>query len=395
MQRYRSIWHYVCQLGATVFVCLCVSSLASAWPGFDWNQWREISSVGRPEINGPQANHHELLPLLLSDFGDSSPMKSSRAWEKKRAAIAHTLDVFLGEPTPMRPLKPKATESGREDLGLYERIHLRIVSETDDAIPAFLLRPNSVGKSKVPVMIVLHQTQAPGKQESCGMTGDTEMAFAKELAERGIMCIVPDAIGFGERIPQGGQPYDGALDFYRKHPQWSFFGKMNWDISRVIDYLETLPEVDRDRIGIMGHSHGAYGSIMAAVFESRIKLVVASCGFTILRGDPNPNRWSHLTALNPRLGFYVDDIDQAPFDWHEIIACIAPRPYFNWATLDDSIFPNTTNLAEVYDQVRQVYALYGRSDAFVGKLAPGPHRFPSEAREEAYRWIETQFDISK
>ena len=249
----------------------------------------------------------------------------------------------------------------------------------------------AAGKS--PVMIVFHQTQTPGKREACGMTGDANMAFADELAKRGILCIAPDAIGFGERIPDDAQPYANALDFYRKHPQWSFFGKMSWDIARIIDYLETLPYVDTKRIGVIGHSHGAYGSIMGAVFEPRIGLVVASCGYTTLRTDPRPDRWSHLTALMPRLGFYVEDIGQAPFDWHEIAACIAPRPYFNWATLNDDIFPETANLEDVYAQLRSVYAQYGREDDFQGRLAPGAHRFPPEAREEAYKWIEAQWHL--
>lgn len=223
------------------------------------------------------------------------------------------------------------------------------------------------------------------------MIGDSSMAFAKELVERGMICIAPDAIGFGERIRPGGQPYDNSMEFYRKHPKWSFFGKMNWDVSRVIDYLETLDYIDTARIGIIGHSHGAYGSIMATVFDPRIGLCVASCGYTTLRTDPAANRWSHLTALLPRVGFYVDDIKQAPFDWHEIAACIAPRPYFNWATLNDDIFPETDNLADVYKQLEGVYALYGKPEDFTGMLVPGKHRFPPEGREAAYAWIEEHF----
>jgi dienelactone hydrolase len=334
-----------------------------------------------------------LLPLLRANFDTARDFTSVWQWKRKRAHVIGVLKKFIGKPGRIVVPRPAAEELGREDLGSYERIHLHIAGEPGDPIPAYFLRPKKLPATKLPVMIVLHQTQAPGKQEACGMTGNPDMAFAKELVERGIPCIAPDAIGFGERIPEGGQPYDGALDLFRGHPQWSFFGKMNWDVARVIDYLETLPEVDRKRIGVIGHSHGAYGAIMAAVFEPRIRLVVASCGFTALRADPSPNRWSHLTALLPRLGFYIDDIDAAPFDWHETIACIAPRSYFNWSTLDDEIFPNTDNLAYVYEQVRQVYALYGKSNAFVGKLAPGPHRFPPEARHDAYQWIDQQLGL--
>lgn len=373
-----------------VLLVLSAAPLARAWSGFSWDAWREVTGAARPEATSPQAGHEALLPLLETDFDAPERIGGADAWEAKRARVLAVLGAFLGEPEPMRPPAPSAEELGREQLDGYTRVHLRVASETDDAIPAYLLLPDDLN-GPAPVMIVLHQTQAAGKQEPCGMSGSADMAFAVELARRGFLCLVPDAIGFGERIPPGGACYDGALDFYRKHPGWSFFGKMNWDVSRLVDYIETLPGADPARIGVIGHSHGAYGAIMAGAFEPRIALVVASCGFNILRTDPSPHRWSHLTALLPRLGFYIDDVNEIPFDWHEIVACIAPRPCFIWATLEDSIFPNTENLAWVYDQARAVYALYGRERAFHGELAPGPHRFPAEAREAVYAWVAEQF----
>jgi hypothetical protein len=185
------------------------------------------------------------------------------------------------------------------------------------------------------------------------------------------------------------------MKLYERHPNWSFFGKMNWDVSRAVDYLQSRDDVDGARIGVIGHSHGAYGSIMAAIQEPRIALVVASCGFTTLRTDPRPDRWSHLTALMPRMGFYVDNVASAPLDWHEIVACIAPRPYFNWATLEDDIFPETANLAEVYKQLEDVYALYDEKENFHGELVPGKHRFPKEGREMAYGWIDNKFGVER
>lgn len=373
------------------FVALCIlltlTSLHGAygWRGFDWDAWQAATGVGKPDVVGPQSGTAMVLPVA------GEGVDSVEQWEARRAEILSVLEAFIGEPTAMTPPAPGATELGREDMGSYERIHLRIASEADDSIPAYLLKPKELDDSPVPVMIVLHQTQAPGKTEACGMTGDPEMAFAKELVERGVLCIAPDAIGFGERIPEGGVPYDGAVEFYEKHPQWSFFGKMSWDVSRVIDYLETLPEVDASRIGVIGHSHGAYGSIMAAVLEPRVSLAVVSCGFTTLRTDPAPNRWSHLTALMPRLGFYVDDIRQAPFEWSEIIACIAPRPCFYNIRLSDDIFPNTSNLSTVLDDVKSVYGLYDADQALVWYIGPGAHRFPVDVRQRAYDWIDLHF----
>ena len=198
-------------------------------------------------------------------------------------------------------------------------------------------------------------------------------------------------IGFGERIPAGKQPYHDSLAFYRRHPGWSFMGKMVWDTGRAIDFLETLPMVDPKRIGSIGHSHGAYETLFATAFEPRITAAVASCGFTTFRSDPNPERWSHLTALIPQLGFYLPDVARIPFDWQHVLALAAPRPLFVWYATQDAIFPHTDNLADLLKDVQRVYRLQGAADALTWQAFQGPHKFPQAGREQAYRWLESAF----
>jgi dienelactone hydrolase len=370
---------------------LCSPHVA-AWPGFTWDNWRDSTGVTKPSLTSPQVGKMELVPL---QHGPDGPIETQKAWETKRNEIVDVLAGIFGNPEKIKDDPGPSTILGSEPMPGYRRIHLRIPGELGDPIPAYLLLPDKPIATPTPAMVVLHQTQAPGKREACGMVGNPDMAFADELAKRGYICVVPDAVGFGERLPDGTKPYHNAMELYERHPKWSYFGKMNYDVGRVIDFLEHGNEVDTKRIGVIGHSHGAYGSIMATVFEPRIALTVASCGFNTLRADPDPNRWSHLTALMPRLGYYVDDIKSAPFDWHEVVACIAPRPYFNWATLEDNIFPNTDNLAGIYTQLEGIYALYEKEDRFHGELVPGKHRFPKEGREMAYAWIDAQFGVAR
>jgi len=311
-----------------------------------------------------------------------------RAWEQRREQIAETIAQILGEPGRLRAMPPKAEVLGEEVLDDHIRRHIRIRSEPDDWIPAYLLLPKPLPTSPSPTMICLHQTVARGKQEPCGIKGDPELAFALELVRRGYVCIAPDVIGFGERIPKGTQPYHDSIAFYTKHKKWSFMGKMIWDIGRVIDYLETLPYVDPLQIGSIGHSHGAYGTLFAAAFQPRISLAIASCGFTTFRSDPEPNRWSHRTALIPQIGTYLPDVQDIPFDWHEVCALIAPRPLFVWYATKDAIFPNTENLDGLFKDVRGVYGLYGAADDLAWHAFDGPHRFPQPGRDRAYKWLE-------
>lgn len=362
---------------------------AHAWEGHDWDLWLQSAKSEKPKIESPQAGLPALLPLMRSAGSDSPPIDSIQGWEKKRDRILGVLTQMLGEPGDLKPPKPEAETLGEEDMGAYLRRHIRIRSEPDDWIPAYLLLPKEPLAVSCPTMIVLHQTVAQGKEEPCGIRGSPELAIAAELVAHGYVCLVPDAIGFGERIPAGAQPYQSAADFYKKHPRWSFLGKMAWDVQREVDYLLTLKEVDPYRIGIIGHSHGGYGSIMSAIFEPRISAVVSSCGFTPLRFDPTPERWSHATALMPNLGFYLKDIASVPFDWHEIIACLAPRPFFDWSPTDDKGWPNTEKLKDVFEELKKVYGLYGAAESLTPSLGTGGHGFPKSVRDQAYLWLDS------
>jgi len=362
-----------------------------SWEGHDWSEWKQITHAEKPNIESPQAGQPELVPLMRSAGPDSPLIDSIQGWEAKRDRILTTLRQLIGDPPgELKPPTPSANLVDEKDMGSYVRKHIRIAAGDEDEIPAYLLIPKN-HDSRAQTMIVIHQTVAQGKDEPCGIEdkakADPDMQFAVELVNKGFICLAPDMIGFGERIPAGSQPYSTARDFYRKYPNWSFFGKMVWDVQRIVDYLLTLPEVDPYAIGIMGHSHGGYSSIITAAFEPRISAVIASCAFTTLRADPEPNRWSHLTPLMPRLGFYTDDIKQAPIDWHEIIACIAPRSFFYWGKQGDLNFQHTENFPQIFDQLREVYALYGGADLIQLILKPGPHSFPVSEHKIVFDWL--------
>lgn len=371
------------------------SSFTLAWEGHDWDEWRLATGAMKPEIESPQAGVAELLPLMVSEGEDSPRIDSIRGWETKRDRILGVLQKLMGEPTNLASTPaPEAERLGESDQGTYTRVHLRIRTEPDDWIPAYLLIPKKPLGAPSPTMIVLHQTVAQGKDEPAGIKGDPELDLAHELAQRGFICLVPDAIGFGERIPPGAEPYATAREFYKRHPRWSFFGKMAWDTQRIVDYLVTLPEVDPYRIGIIGHSHGGYGSIIGAAFEPRISAVVVSCGFTSLRHDDRPDRWSHLTALLPILGFYLDDIKSAPIDWHEIIATIAPRPMYLWIPTDDKVFPHTMELWNPLMKLSTaIYNLYGQAHAVERRFARAGHAFTRTERMLAYDWLSINLPV--
>ena len=225
--------------------------------------------------------------------------------------------------------------------------------EPGERISAYLLLPSNAG-GRAPAVVCPHQTTQAGKKEPAGLAGNRELHTALRLAERGYVTLTYDALCFGDRHDAASGHYGDAIPFYRRRREWSLLGKMIWDLSRGLDYLQTLDFVDANRIGSIGHSHGGITTLWAMAIDDRIRAGVSSCGFDTFRLDGNTFRWSHATALLPRLGFYVSsphitmdryrampdsEVVQVPFDQHMMLALIAPRPYCCPRRTTTSCFP--------------------------------------------------------
>src|SRR5260221_6027304 len=106
--------------------------------------------------------------------------------------------------------------------------------------------------------------------------------------------------------------------------------KWIWNPMRAIDLLQSLGEVDGNRIGCIGHSLGGHNSLFVSVFDERIKVIVTSCGFTAFpkyyQGDLTG--WSHKGYM-PRIeDVYKKDPKKMPFAFTEVLAALAPRAVF-------------------------------------------------------------------
>jgi hypothetical protein len=227
---------------------------------------------------------------------------------------------------------------------------------------------------------------------------------ALRLAERGYVALTYDALCFGDRHDPTSGHYGDAIPFYQRHREWSLLGKMVWDLERGIDYLQTVDVVDPNRIGSIGHSHGGYTTLWAMALDDRIRAGVSSCGYDTYRLDGNTFRWSHATALLPRLGFYVSsphinmdryrampdsEVVQVPFDQHMILGLIAPRPLLLSTADDDFVFPNAGwSVRRSLARVRPVYEALGAAEHIDAYFFAGGHSFPGHAAARAYGWLD-------
>jgi hypothetical protein len=123
--------------------------------------------------------------------------------------------------------------------------------------------------------------------------------------------------------------------------------------------------------------------------DPRIKAVACSSGFDscadYMRGDLTG--WCQ-TRYMPRIETaYGKDPARLPFDFPEVLAAIAPRHLYVHAPTDDANF-RVDSARRCVDAAREVYAMLGIKDRLVATYPPGPHGFPPEAREAAYRFLD-------
>ncbi|MGI9069383.1 MAG: alpha/beta hydrolase family protein [Pyrinomonadaceae bacterium] len=366
---------------------------------WSWEKWRKITKAVRPRVSGAQSGKAELVDLLASG---NEKIATPQAWKTRREEIKDLLQKLLGELPKSKPtLAAKITEETSHDGYILRKLVFQ--TEPNEFVPSYLLVPKNL-RGKAPVIICPHQTTQAGKKEPAGLAGNPQLQTALHLVKRGFVTFTYDAICFGERHDAASGHYGDAIPFYRKHPRWSLIGKMVWDLGRAIDYLQTLDFVDPARIGSIGHSHGGITTLFSMAFDDRIKAGASNCGFDTFRIDGNVWRWSHATALMPRLGFYVgsphinmdfyravpdSEVVQTPFDMHELLALIAPRPLFLSTSDEDFVFPNAGwSARRSLARLEPVYRLLNAPGNIQGHFFNGGHSFPEQVSRRAYDWLE-------
>ena len=359
--------------------------LAGSLPAF----YQGVSTARSSEADEPCSKQEIRLRdiLMWNQEGISRSISSPGEWIQKRRAITQILFQFLGAfPSQRAALDSRIKKVER--LNGYTRTKVEYNVEPHDKAQAYLLVPTNV-TIPAPAALALHQTVPQGKDEPVGISGNPHMYYGLELVQKGYVVLAPDSITAGERVYPGAAPYVTA-PFDASHPDWSAMGKMLWDHMRGVDYLLTLPVVDKKRIGVIGHSLGAYNAFFLAAFDERIKAAVSSCGLGTIAGAPNPFAWArkewfvHFPKLRP----YLEVGCTTPFDFHEVISLIAPRPFLTFSMKQDKIFPQWQGAIAMADQVRKVYGLWGTENAFRSVLKEGEHDFPPDSRVLAYEWID-------
>jgi dienelactone hydrolase len=360
----------VTSLACFVVTLFCCASLTLAQ-----------EAAARGSRRAPDYPDHSRVMVVRDGSGQERAVENLSEWNVRRDHIlAHFQEVAGALPGGERrvPLDVRIISTARGARLVRKKISF--ATEPGDRVPAWLLIPDQMGDAarKLPAVLCLHQTIAIGKDEPAGLGQNVDLAYARELAERGYVTLALDYPNFGEyKLNVYDLGYASATM------------KAIWNNLRAVDLLSSLDEVDPTRIGVIGHSLGGHNAIFTALFDGRIRAVVSSCGFNAFPSYYKGNiaGWSHqgyMPRLRTRYGL---DLKQVPFDFPELIGALAPRAFFTSSPLRDANF-EVEGVRACIAAARPVYALHNAGDRVIATYPEAEHSFPKESRQEAYQFLD-------
>ena len=333
--------------------------------------------------------YYETLPHFSAKMGGQKPamhmdcqsIEEYKIWKTKARNKLNTL-LGLDRMTWCEP-EPELISS--EQLDGYKREKWTIRTEPDVLMTFYRLVPDGIGEGeKRPAIIATHGHGSCGKEAVVGNGFFPELAdaikrhnydYGAQAVKKGAIVYCPDARGFGERREIDQQKGTAGarltsscyyLNFMALPLGQCVAGMWVWDLMRLLDYIETQPDVNTEKIGCIGLSGGGLQVLYFAALEDRIAYAACSGYF-----------YGFKQAL---LELYNCSCNYIPHMWEnfdvgDIGSLIAPRP-FVIETGDADPLNGSGGLGNVIpyvEQVRSAYRLFGCEELLCHDIFEGPH----------------------
>jgi dienelactone hydrolase len=305
---------------------------------------------------------------------------SSRAeWLAWREAFRPRLRAALGLDSLAADLHdhtPRAERIDVLDAGSHIQEAWRLWVEPTVPLPFYLLLPDS-GGGPWPLVLTPHGHNHPhlyvgiayDENERQSIV-DGERDIAVQAVEAGYAAIAPTTRAFGDTRIELDRHWDTVSSCRIELMHGLLVGRTPigervWDISRLVDWAATRPEVDAGRIAITGNSGGGTTSLFAAACDPRISVAVPSCYFCTFAGSIG--------------SIYHCDCNYVPGilrlgEMHDVAGLIAPRPFCAIAGKDDDIFP-LHHVQAAFVHLKEIYAVAGVPERCQLYIGEGGHRY--------------------
>ena len=334
------------------------------------------------EIQSYTENRVPLMPAL----------KSAAEWENEAARLRREAlndVIFRGEASQWRDAKSKVewldTIAGGPGYTIRK---LRYEALPGLWIPALLYLPEKI-TGKVPVHLAVNGHDALGK------AAPYKQIRCINLAKRGVISLNAEWLGMGQLRSPGFAHYTmNQLDLCGSSGIAPFYLAM----SRGLDLLIALPEVDPQRVAVSGLSGGGWQTIFISALDTRVTLANPVAGYSSFR-----TRARNFGDLG--------DSEQTPsdlatvVDYTHLTAMLAPRgALLTYNAKDQCCFATDHALQPLLDAAQPAFKLF-KADAKLrwhSNHVPGTHNFDQENREVFYRMLgdtffpgDTKFDAKE
>jgi hypothetical protein len=334
----------------------------------------DIGKPGNANFDESKANPYPTLPDVLR-MNDGTRVTTPEQWKKRRAEIKSMFDqnVYGKFPAHIPSVTWKVDSVETMTVQGIPAIVKHVTGHVDNSsypaitvdIHADVVTPASTKGNRVPVIIgggsirprpifarppaapgqVVHQLSAPPDapdsaklllQHGWGFVGRNSNEVQADNGaglDKGIIGLV-----------NKGQP--------RQLDDWGVLRAWGWGDSKLLDYLQTDPDVDGKKVGVMGHSRGGKAALVAMVDDPRFAIgFISSSGaggadlyrrnYGETTGNIDGVSEFHWFAGNfMKYGAAGHSTNEMPVDSHEFIALVAPRPVFigGGALLTDPVY---------------------------------------------------------
>jgi hypothetical protein len=355
-----------------------------------------------------QTNLPDVMTML-----DGSKVTTSVQWRARREEMKAILEHYeLGHAPP-----PPGNISGQDiqsrtvldDAVKYRLVHLKFGPDAKLGFDIAIFMPAKDGP--FPTIINPSFFSTPGigfTHEASAITnksGDVSEPAVTNSAQARLLAKMPvdpekAARGFENLLQRGyaivtyrytqcgeDNPNFRTNSFYPAYPNydWGVLLGWAWGLSRVVDYLETQPFVDTNKIIALGHSRLGKLTMVATAFDERISLGApagsSGAGTGAYRfcgpGRGGKEGVEDMTRkfpyyFVPRLAEFTGQMEKLPFDAHWFVALTAPRPWISIeGTEDQNCVPNAVKQTVL--AAKPVYEFLGVSTDRVG-VNYEPHR---------------------
>ncbi len=345
-----------------------------------WDAWLQRTGELPPDFaNMPSIPSHP-HPLIWDEGGEHRSITNLGLWTRQREWISGQVKYWLSGdfPDPPESITPTLLEERDEEGIKVQRIELRFGDHEKAKLTIEVFTPEGEG----PFPVFMSQWNHRG--------------WVQIAVRRGYMGV----------IYAGADTWDDTKHYQEVYPEydWSALMTRAWGASRAVDYLFTLPEVNKDQIALTGHSRNAKLSLFAAAFDQRFSAVISSSGGT---GGEIPYRFTDETHENesidylnsirpqwfhPRLRFFNGREHKLPIDQNSLMALIAPNALLLSSSVREAGGGDPWAIEQNYESLTAVYSFLGVPEKLGLRLRDGGHGVSARDIEAYVDWLDIQFD---